>query len=135
MPKIKSNPRQPFCSLLIYAFGAVVYFYLLKTVYPHTSHAFQNCTDIVASELDGDVDWLEQRIVGGFRRWHVIFLTAAGIQAISESRTLTARPNATQTCALKVVCRLALAIWSYWYGCRERIFLNITKASNPLETP
>ena len=37
--------------------------------------------------------------------------------------------------ALKVVCRLALAIWSYWYGCRERIFLNITKAANPLETP
>ena len=36
---------------------------------------------------------------------------------------------------LKVVCRLALAIWSYWYGCRERIFLNIAKASNPLETP
>ena len=36
---------------------------------------------------------------------------------------------------LKVVCRLALAIWSYWYGCRERIFLNISKASNPLETP
>ena len=36
---------------------------------------------------------------------------------------------------LKVVCRLALAIWSYWYGCRERIFLNISKAANPLETP
>ena len=38
-------------------------------------------------------------------------------------------------CRLKVVCRLALVIWSYWYGCRERIFLNISKASNPLETP
>ena len=36
---------------------------------------------------------------------------------------------------LKVVCRLALAIWSYWYGCRERIFLNISNAANPLETP
>ena len=36
---------------------------------------------------------------------------------------------------LKVVCRLALAIWSYWYGCREQIFLNISKAANPLETP
>ena len=37
--------------------------------------------------------------------------------------------------SLKVVCRLALAIWSYWYGCRERIFLNISKAANPRETP
>ena len=36
---------------------------------------------------------------------------------------------------LKVVCRLALAIWSYWHGCIERIFLNISKAANPLETP
>ena len=36
---------------------------------------------------------------------------------------------------LKVVCRLVLAIWSYLYGCREQIFLNISKAANPLETP
>ena len=26
---------------------------------------------------------------------------------------------------LKVVCHLALVIWSYWHGCREQIFLNI----------
>ena len=39
------------------------------------------------------------------------------------------------TSTLKVVCRLAWAIWSYWYGCRERIFLNISKASNPPEIP
>ena len=36
---------------------------------------------------------------------------------------------------LKVVCHLALAIWSYWHGCREWIFLNISNASNPMETP
>ena len=37
--------------------------------------------------------------------------------------------------ALKVVCRLALTIWSYWHGCREQIFLNISNASNYMETP
>ena len=36
---------------------------------------------------------------------------------------------------LKVVCRLALTIWSYWHGCREQIFLNISNASNSMETP
>ena len=36
---------------------------------------------------------------------------------------------------LKVVCRLALTIWSYWHGCREQIFLNISNASNAMETP
>ena len=36
---------------------------------------------------------------------------------------------------LKVVCRLALTIWSYWHGCREQIFLNISNASNSMEPP
>ena len=39
------------------------------------------------------------------------------------------------TVPLKVVCRLALTIWSYWHGCREQIFLNISNASNSMETP
>ena len=30
---------------------------------------------------------------------------------------------------------VALAIWSYWHGSRERIFLNISSASNPWKTP
>ena len=34
-----------------------------------------------------------------------------------------------------VLCHIALAVWSYWHGCRERIFLNISNASNPMETP
>ena len=40
-----------------------------------------------------------------------------------------------QLFSLKVVCRLALTIWSYWHGCREQIFLNISNASNYMETP
>ena len=38
---------------------------------------------------------------------------------------------------LKIVCHLALTIWSYCHGCREQIFLNIYNASNSmkLETP
>ena len=35
---------------------------------------------------------------------------------------------------IKVVCRLALTIWSYWHGCREQVFLNISNASNSMET-
>ena len=52
-----------------------------------------------------------------------------------ESAKVLSQVTCCHKIHLKVVCRLALAIWSYWYGCRERIFLNIAKASNPLETP
>ena len=47
--------------------------------------------------------------------------------AIKKSELLTVR--------LKVVCRLELTIWSYWHGCRKQIFLNISNASNSMETP
>ena len=43
-------------------------------------------------------------------------------------------PLQTPHASLKVVCRLALTIWSYWHGCREQIFLNISNASNYMET-
>ena len=80
-----------------------------------------------------------------FDLWWGLVLTVLGWPPIWGHRwiaeiqgyhfTILLFTSTSMTYILKVVCRLALAIWSYWYGCRERIFLNISKASNPLKTP
>ena len=53
---------------------------------------------------------------------------------ISVTASLAKLASQVQFHPLKVVCHLALTIWSYWHGCREQIFLNISNASNSMET-
>ena len=48
-------------------------------------------------------------------------------------KTVLCQKGSTLPLKVVIVCHLALAIWSYWHGCRERIFLNISNASNPTE--